>query len=143
MAAGGGEDRDAPGGLAWKATVPWGPSSPDEGSPLRHSNILHVGFSDACKGVETPRGCHAKFSLARGRLCQGGALVAWSSVCRPFADGGLGIRHLHHANSTLLRKWVVRVMQPSKDLISRLLREAYGSTLDWGEWATPPRGDSP
>ena len=74
---------------------------------------------------------------------KGGALVAWSSVCRPFADGGLGIHYLQHANSALLCKWVARVMQPSDDLISHLLREAYGSTLDWDKWATPRRDDSP
>ena len=67
---------------------------------------------------------------------RGGALVAWSSVCRPFADGGLGIHHLQHANSALLCK-------PSEDLISHLLRESYGSTLDWDVWATPRRDDSP
>ena len=53
---------------------------------------------------------------------RGGALVAWSSVCQPFADVGLGIHHLQHANSALLCKWVARVMQPSDDLISHLLR---------------------
>ena len=74
---------------------------------------------------------------------RGGALVAWSSVCRPFSDGELNIRHLLHANSALLCKSVVQVLQPSDDMISCLLREAYGATLDWGEWATPWRGDSP
>ena len=63
-------------------------------------------------------------------------------MCRPFADGGLGIHHLQHANSALLCKWVTRVMQPSNDLISHLLRESYESTLDWDEWATPWHGDS-
>ena len=74
---------------------------------------------------------------------RGGGLVAWSSVCRPFADGGLGIHHLQHANFALLCKWITRIMQPSEDLISHLLRESYGSTLDWDVWATPRRGDSP
>ena len=69
--------------------------------------------------------------------------MAWSSVCQRFADGGLGIHHLQHANSALLCKWVARVMQPSEDLLSHLLREAYSSTLDWDERATPRRGDSP
>ena len=64
-------------------------------------------------------------------------------MCRPFTDGGLGIHHLQHANSALLCKWVTRVMQASDDLISHLLRESYGSTLDWDVWATPRRGDSP
>ena len=74
---------------------------------------------------------------------RGGAVVAWSSVCRPFSDGGLGIHHLLHPNSALLCKWVVRVLQPSNDMISCLLREAYGASLDWGEWVIPRRGDSP
>ena len=34
-------------------------------------------------------------------------------------------------------------MLPSDDLISHLLWESYGSTLDWDVWATPRRGDSP
>ena len=74
---------------------------------------------------------------------RGSALVAWSSVCRPFADGGLGIHHLQHVNSALLCKWVTRVMQPSDDLITHLLWESYRSTLDWDVWAAPRRGDSP
>ena len=64
-------------------------------------------------------------------------------MCQPFANGGLDIHHFQYANSAPLSKWVVQVMQPSEDLISHLLREAYGSTLDLGKWATPRRGDSP
>ena len=40
----------------------------------------------------------------------GGALAALTTVCRPIAHGGLGIRHLDHTNTTLLSKWVIRVM---------------------------------
>ena len=43
----------------------------------------------------------------------------------------------------LLSKWVVRVMKLSNDMVSILLREAYGQSLDWSVWATPCRGDSP
>ena len=109
LAADGGEDGDTPGMLTRKAAVPRGLPSPGEGSPLHHSNVLHIGFSDVCKGAAAPRGCHAEFFLARGWLCRGGggAFVAWSSVCRPFADGGLGLRHLKYASSVLLSKWVV------------------------------------
>ena len=64
----------------------------------------------------------------RGRV--GGALVAWTTVCRPVAHGGLGIRHLEHTNTTLLSKWVIRVMEPSRDMVSTLLREAYKHSLD-------------
>ena len=74
---------------------------------------------------------------------RGGALVAWDAVCRPLSDGGLGIRHLHHNNSALMCKWIARVMKPEDDMLSHLLHEMYGSTLDWNMWATPQRGDSP
>ena len=74
---------------------------------------------------------------------RGGALVAWDSVCRPLSDGGLGIRHLHHNNLALMCKWIARVMKPADDILSHLLHEMYGSTLDWSLWATPHRGDSP
>ena len=59
-----------------------------------------------------------------------------------FRHGDLGIRHLKHPNSALLSKWVVRVMQPSADLLSLLLKDAYGHTLDWGKWVTPRHRDS-
>ena len=42
-----------------------------------------------------------------------------------------------------LSKWIVRVVQPSEDLIFQVLREAYGPSLEWDESATPRRGDSP
>ena len=60
-----------PRGLARKVAVPRGTPSPSEGNPLRHSNVLHVDFPDACKGAVAPRGCHAEFFLAGGKLCQG------------------------------------------------------------------------
>ena len=34
------------------------------------------------------------------------------------------------------------MMQPSEDLVSHVLREAYGPSMDWDEWATSRRGDS-
>ena len=78
----------------------------------------------------------------RGGGGGGGALVAWTTVCRPLAHGGLGIRHIDHTNMTLLSKWVVRVMESSRDMVSTLLREAYGHSLDWSVWTNPRRGDS-
>ena len=59
-------------------------------------------------------------------LLRGGALVSWSIVCRPVTHGGLGVRHLQHTNMALLYKWVTRVMKLSNDMVSILLREAYG-----------------
>ena len=74
---------------------------------------------------------------------RGGALVAWTLVCRPLSDGGLGIRDLHHNNLALLCKWIARVMNPTDDALSHFLHEMYGSPLDWSLWATPQRDDSP
>ena len=42
----------------------------------------------------------------------------------------------------LLTKWVRRMMQPSGDLVSIVLRDWYGSSLDWEIWRTPRCGDS-
>ena len=64
---------------------------------------------------------------------RGGALVAWSMVCRPVPHGDLGVRQLQHTNTALLSKWVIRVMKPSIDMVSILIREAYGHSLDWNE----------
>ena len=69
---------------------------------------------------------------------RGGALVAWSLVCRPFVDGGLGIHHLQHANSALLCKWITRIVQPSEDLTSHLLRSH--TNLLWIGTFGPPLG---
>ena len=74
---------------------------------------------------------------------RGGALVAWSMVCRPISQGGLGIRHIQHTNAALLAKRVLQVMQPSGDILSLLFRQVYGHSMDWETWATPRRGDSP
>ena len=73
---------------------------------------------------------------------RGMVLVAWSMVCRPINQGGLGIRHLQHTNMALLTKWVCRMMQPSGDLVTVMLRDEYGLSLDWEMWRTPRHGDS-
>ena len=73
---------------------------------------------------------------------RGTALVAWSTVCRPVTQGGLGIRHLQHTNMTFLTKWVRRMMQPSNNLVTVVLRDGYGSSLDWEMWRTPRHDDS-
>ena len=73
---------------------------------------------------------------------RGVALVAWETVCRPVDQGGLGVRQLLHTNTTLLSKWVCRILQPTGDLVTTVLRDEYGATLDWQFWQTPRRGGS-
>ena len=70
------------------------------------------------------------------------ALVAWETVCRPVDQGGLGIWQLLHTNTALLFKWVCRLLQPTGDLVITVLRDEYGTTLDWQFWQNPRRGDS-
>ena len=70
------------------------------------------------------------------------ALVAWSTVCRPVTQGGLGIRHFQHTNMTLLAKWVRQMMQLLGDLATVVLRDGYESLLDWEMWRTPTQDDS-
>ena len=41
------------------------------------------------------------------KAARGGALVTWSTVCRPVTHGSLGVRHLEHTNTALLSKWVI------------------------------------
>ena len=72
---------------------------------------------------------------------RGMALVVWVTVCRPVNQGGRGIRYLQHTNMALLAKWVRRMMQPSGDLATVMLRDRYGSSLDWEMWQTPRRGN--
>ena len=69
------------GGLARKADVPQGPPSPGEGSPLRHSYVLYIGFPDAYRGAAVPRGCHREFFLVRDSLCQGGVPSLRGAQC--------------------------------------------------------------
>ena len=89
------------------------------------------------------RGSHEEFFWRGTDATQWGALVAWSAVCRPISHGGLGIRHLQHTNTASLSKWVIRVMMPSSDMVSILLRELFGQSLNWSVWATSRQGDSP
>ena len=73
---------------------------------------------------------------------RGGALVAWPTVSRPVAHGGLGIRHLDDTNMALISKWVIRVMESYRDTVATLLREQYRHSLNWSVWENPRRKDS-
>ena len=52
------------------------------------------------------------------------------------------MRQLQHTNVALLTKWVWRLMQPPRDLTSRILQDKYSDSLDWHIWETPRKGDS-
>ena len=73
---------------------------------------------------------------------RGVALVAWETVCHSVDQGGLGDRQSLHTNTALLSKWVCQLLQPTRDLVTTVLRDEYGTTMDWQLWQTPRRGDS-
>ena len=79
---------------------------------------------------------------SRPEEARGTALVASEAVCRPVSHGGLGIQSLQHTNLALLSKWVCRLLSPSEDLVSVLLLDCYGASLEWHKWQIPQRGDS-
>ena len=70
------------------------------------------------------------------------ASVPWETLCHLVDQGGLGIRQLMHTNTALLSKWVSRILHPTGELVTSVLRDEYGDALDWRVWQTPRRGDS-
>ena len=79
---------------------------------------------------------------SRPEESRGVSLVAWETVCRLVDQGSLGIRQFLHTNTTLLSKWVCRLLQPTRDLVTTVLRDEYGTTLDRQFWQNLRRGDS-
>ena len=61
---------------------------------------------------------------------RGHALIKWSTVCRPTAEGGLGVKNLRHTNTALLMKWVRRLMPAPSDMATQVLMDNYGRVLD-------------
>lgn len=81
----------------------------------------------------------------RGPCCEdarGAALVAWTTICTPHREGGLGVRSLHEANVALLMKWVQRMMKPPSDLATQVLSDVYGASMDWEQRGAAARGAS-
>ena len=107
------------------------PGSTEDG-PGRYTHTLYVDF----RILARVRRCLEKIMrsfLWRGTQpeeTRGAALVAWKIMCRPVSHGGLGKRNLLHTNMALLTKWVCRLMQPSDDLVSVVLRGVYRPLLD-------------
>ena len=72
----------------------------------------------------------------------GEALVKRSTVCRPTAEGGLGVKNLRHTNTVMLMKWVHRLMQAPSDVATQVLMDNYGRVLDWGHRSEHRQGQS-
>lgn len=58
--------------------------------------------------------------------------MGWNTVCRPIANGGLGIRRVVMTNRALLRKWLWRFGREENHLWRRVIVAKYG--LDMGGW---------
>uniref|UniRef100_A0A2N9GQ21 Reverse transcriptase domain-containing protein n=1 Tax=Fagus sylvatica TaxID=28930 RepID=A0A2N9GQ21_FAGSY len=66
-------------------------------------------------------------------------LVGWNTVCRPIANGGLGIRRVVMTNRALLGKWLWRFGREENHLWRRVIVAKYG--VDMGGWfSLQPRG---
>jgi hypothetical protein len=66
-------------------------------------------------------------------------LVGWNTVCRPIANGGLGIRRVVMTNRALLGKWLWHFGREENHLWRRVIVAKYG--LDMGGWfSLKPRG---
>ena len=81
----------------------------------------------------------------RGPLSEesrGMASVSWETLCHPVDQGGLGVQQMIHTSTALLSKWVSRILHPTGELVTSVLRDEYGHTLDWQLWQTPRRGYS-
>ncbi|KAG6696235.1 hypothetical protein I3842_09G137900 [Carya illinoinensis] len=61
-------------------------------------------------------------------------LVRWEQVCRPLANGGLGIRNLRLFNRALLGKWLWRYHRELEALWKLVIERKYGGS--WGGWCT-------
>ena len=123
---------DTSGRLASTPTIARGSFDLAESGLGRYTDILHSIFTMPVGARRRLEKIMRSF-LWRGSQpdeARGTALVAWSTVCRPINQGWLGIRHLQHTNMALLTKWVCWMMQPLGDLVTVVLRDGYGSSLD-------------
>ena len=55
------------------------------------------------------------------------AWVSWEKVCRPFHEGGLGIKDIDNFNVALLSNWKWRLGGPKLGLWRAVLESRYGS----------------
>jgi hypothetical protein len=59
------------------------------------------------------------------------AWVKWSDLCRPKAEGGLGIKNLRLVNVSLLTKWRWRLLVAHDALWSLVLKAKYGADIGY------------
>ena len=61
---------------------------------------------------------------------RGMASVPWETLCHPVDQGSLGVWQLMHTNTALLSKWVSRILHPTGELVTSVLRDECGDKLD-------------
>ncbi|XP_074288169.1 uncharacterized protein LOC141613335 [Silene latifolia] len=90
------------------------------------------------KVVERIRGLGARKLAYSGRLVlvqsEGPALVAWDAICRPFNQGGLGIKKLYDWNIAALGKYVWWIEQKADHLWVKWVHSIYIKRCTWKEY---------
>src|ERR1041385_9244829 len=69
-------------------------------------------------------------------------LARWDILCRPKAQGGLGIENLEVKNRCLLSKWLYRLLVEDEGMWIQILRNKYLHTKTLAQ-VTPKSTDSP
>jgi len=73
------------------------------------------------------RKLQAKFLWGWGYEGNKIAWVSWEKVCRPYREGGLGIKDINNFNAALLAKWKWMLGGQEVSLWSEVLQSRYGT----------------
>ncbi|XP_010431573.1 PREDICTED: uncharacterized protein LOC104715904 [Camelina sativa] len=111
------------------------------------SSVIHGTLNFWMSAFILPKGCIKKVeSLCRNFLWngdvtkRGSAKVAWSNVCLPKEEGGLGLRNLSFWNRTLCLKLIWRLFSASDSLWALWLRNT--KIKDGSFWAIDAKKQS-
>ncbi|XP_058764980.1 uncharacterized protein LOC131638429 [Vicia villosa] len=77
-------------------------------------------------GLKNKLSCWKSRSLSIGGRIKGVNWVSWHNICKPKAEGGLGIKHIDHFNNALLSKWKWRILKEGSSLWKNILESRYG-----------------
>ena len=61
-------------------------------------------------------------------------LIAWEKICRPKAEGGVGIAKIRERNISMIGKWWWRCINERNKFWNVTLQSKYGSILGYDPW---------